>query len=113
MCNAVRPRVSRASTVAPYLLNSFTNPGKSSVPPQAAISAGDSLAGYWPALDYVSGACNLTGNGQDQTCTITVFQDTDVIAVYYGGESPGLSHYTYPTCPTQRTNPPAWAARCP
>ena len=78
------------------------------------VQAGDSKAGYWPVLDSVSGACNLTGNGQDQTCTFTLYQDSDIVAVYSGGESPGLSHYQYPTCPTQRGNASApWTSRCP
>ena len=78
------------------------------------VQAGDSRAGYWPNLDYVrGGGCDLKGNGQDQTCTITLFQDTDIVAVYSGGESPGLLHYQYPTCPTQRgNNPSAWTSRC-
>lgn len=79
------------------------------------IIGGDSRAGFWPALEYVrGGGCDIEGDGRDISCPLTIFQDTDVVAVYYGGESPGLPHYTYPQCPTQRgDNPPAWSARCP
>jgi hypothetical protein len=77
------------------------------------ISAGDALAGYWPALDSVSGpGCDITGNGRDQTCTLTVSADIELVAKFSGGESPGLAHYVYPTCPTQRDRAPAWASRC-
>ena len=80
----------------------------------ATITAGDSRAGYWPSLESATGAgCNLAGDGLDHTCTITVAADVDIVATYYGGESPGLAHYTYPVCPTNRgPAPPAWASRC-
>lgn len=78
------------------------------------VTAGDSRAGYWPALDFVRGAgCDLQGDGRDLTCIIALTGDVEVTAQYYGGENPGLFHYQFPTCPTQRgNNPPAWAARC-
>ena len=78
------------------------------------LSAGDSKAGYWPVLESVRGpGCNLEENGKDQTCTITVVGDVEYTAKYYGGESPGKLHFTYPECPTQRgNNPPAWMSRC-
>lgn len=77
------------------------------------VTAGDSLAGYWPNLDAVTGpGCNLSGGGTDQTCTLNLLSDVDLTAVYSGGESPGLAHYQYPTCPTQRQRPPSWASRC-
>lgn len=79
-----------------------------------AVSAGDSRAGYWPDLDFVQGpGCNLKGgSGVDQSCALTLESDVDLTAVYFGSESPGLAHYQYPTCPTQRSRPPAWASRC-
>lgn len=80
------------------------------------VTAGEALAGWWPSLEYVRGpGCDLTGNGLDQTCTLTLAADVELVATYYGGESPGNPHYTYPVCPTRREGPPAppaWTARC-
>ena len=81
----------------------------------ATITAGDSRAGYWPSLESVAGAgCDIKGDGVDHTCTITLSADADIVATFYGGESPGLAHYVYPVCPTNRgPSSPAWASRCP
>lgn len=82
------------------------------------VTAGDSRAGYWPAFEAVHGpGCELVGGdsgGQDVSCTLTLALDVEMVATYYGSERPGLAHYTYPVCPTQRgEQPPSWAARCP
>lgn len=79
------------------------------------IVGGDSRAGFWPALESVQGGgCDMEGDGGDFECLLVAAADTDIVAIYYGGESPGLSHYTYPTCPTQRgQSPPSWMSRCP
>lgn len=79
------------------------------------VSVGDSRAGYWPVLDYVRGAgCDIVGNGRDQTCKISLSSDVDLVALYSGGENPGLSYYAFPTCPTQRgAATSAWQSRCP
>ncbi len=80
---------------------------------QLTVSAGDSRAFWWPDLEWVKGGeCNIDTGGQgaptDLTCRVTVQLDVDLVAVYFGGESPGLAHYTYPTCPTQRDRAPDW-----
>ena len=82
---------------------------------EVVITAGDSLAGYWPELESVEGGgCNITPGDKDVSCTLTLVGDVEVVAKYSGGENPGLWHYVYPTCPTQRGNsPPSWAKLCP
>jgi len=80
---------------------------------QLTVTAGDSRAFWWPGLESVKGGeCNIDTEGQgaptDRTCRVMVQLDVDLVAVYFGGESPGLAHYTYPTCPTQRERAPDW-----
>jgi hypothetical protein len=68
------------------------------------ITAGDSRAGFWPVLASVSGpGCNLSGgSGRDVSCTIQVFADVEITAKYSNGE------VSYPVCPANISNRPAW-----
>lgn len=77
------------------------------------ITAGDSRAGPWPVLDYVTGGgCNLKGNGDDLKCEITLTGDIQVEAWYYG-EVSGAPAFQFPKCPPDKgSNPPAWVSRC-
>lgn len=81
------------------------------------VTAGNSRAGYWPILEKLSGGgCDRTAPNSDKdvTCTITVFQDADIVATYYGDTTPD-GKYFFPKCPANRgaaaaTSP--WIARC-
>lgn len=89
---------------------------------EITLIAGDSRAGYWPILERSEGSaeCTRAQPFASDTVELCTFKMTDhrKLRVYWsGGESPGLLHYVYPTCPTQRTPPgdprtPPFAARC-
>jgi hypothetical protein len=72
------------------------------------LYAGDSRAGFWPSLESTNGpGCSYSGvPPQEKVCTSSLTENREIDVYYYGGESPGLLHYTYPTCPTRRAGPP-------
>ncbi|MFN8617554.1 MAG: hypothetical protein U0837_10685 [Dehalococcoidia bacterium] len=69
------------------------------------LYGGDSQAGYWPAIDYVSGAgCSISRPLiGDFSCPFTLESDMSVEAGYYGseGSAPGTI-YRYPNCPPSK-----------
>ena len=79
------------------------------------VSAGDSLAGYWPGLKSLKGpGCDIVGPvPRDQECTLTLVGDVELVAVYVGSESPPAREFPYPECPHRPgNNLPAWLSRC-
>jgi len=89
---------------------------------QITLVAGDSRAGYWPVLERSEGSAECTRarpfpSDTVELCTFTMTEHRTLRVYWSGGESPGLLHFVYPTCPTMRTPPgdprtPAFAARC-
>jgi hypothetical protein len=76
------------------------------------VSAGNSLAGFWPSLDHLRGpGCDIGKVSADRTCTVQASSDLDYVAVYYGSDSSG--DYVYPRCPPNRgTSTSEWIRRC-
>lgn len=89
---------------------------------EIALVAGDSRASYWPVLERSEGSAECTrakpfASDTVELCKFTMAGHRKLKVYWSGGESPGLMHYVYPTCPTNRTPPgdprtPAFAARC-
>ena len=74
---------------------------------RVTLTAGDSRAGWWSSLDRSEGSAECTTaqpypRDTVQLCSFTMDSDRHISIYWSGGESPGLSHYVYPTCPTQR-----------
>lgn len=58
-------------------------------------------AGNWPAFDYPRGlGRDITGDGRNRTCDLTLSQDTEVTAMFNGQDSP-TNRYKYPTYPSR------------
>ncbi len=89
---------------------------------EITLVAGDSRAGYWPILERSEGSAECTrarpfASDTVELCTFRMTEHRKLRVYWSGGESPGLLHFVYPTCPTQRTPPgdprtPGFAARC-
>jgi hypothetical protein len=80
------------------------------------VQAGNSRAGYWPILESLSGGgCDRPGTGDDRdiTCTLTLFQDADISARYYGEDTPN-GRYDFPKCPAGAAGSATseWIKRC-
>jgi hypothetical protein len=78
----------------------------------------DSRAGFWPVFDSLRGSgCELTGgDGRDVACTLSLYADTDLVAMYSGSDSVS-GDYQYPKCPggearQRAAASSAWVARC-
>ncbi len=90
------------------------------VRPGAEITfvAGDSRAGYWSQLERSEGSAECTRAQPFPTdtvelCKVTMSNHLKLKVYWSGGESPGLLHFVYPTCPTRRPPPgPKFADRC-
>lgn len=94
------------------------------VRPGAEITfvAGDSRAGYWPRLERSEGSAECTRSqpfpsDTVELCKVKMSNHLKLKVYWSGGESPGLLHFVYPTCPTNRPPPgdprtPAFVSRC-
>lgn len=85
---------------------------------KVTITGGDSRSGWWSSLDRTEGSAACTthepySSDTVRICSFTMDSDYKISMYWYGSEFPGLTHFVYPTCPTQRkaTDRP-FAARC-